>query len=82
MSLTLTSCPSETFTCKSGDCIPLANKCNSRIDCDDASDELSCSYLEVHINYQNSKSKNILQQGYKKAFMSMENSKITFVKTT
>ena len=27
--------------------IPLANKCNSRVDCDDGSDELSCSYLQV-----------------------------------
>ena len=32
-----------------GECIPLANKCNSRIDCDDESDESSCSYLEVII---------------------------------
>ena len=31
-----------------GDCIPLANKCNSRIDCEDESDESSCSYLEVN----------------------------------
>ena len=47
ISLTLTSCPTEMFTCKSGGCIPLANKCNSRVDCDDGSDELSCSYLQV-----------------------------------
>ena len=47
ISLTLTSCPSEMFTCKSGGCIPLANKCNSRVDCDDGSDELSCSYLQA-----------------------------------
>ena len=47
ISLTLTSCPSEMFTCKSGGCIPLANKCNSRVDCEDGSDELSCSYLQV-----------------------------------
>ena len=32
----------------SGACIPLANKCNSKIDCsEDESDESSCSYLEV-----------------------------------
>ena len=32
----------------SGACIPLANKCNSKIDCiQDESDESHCSYLEV-----------------------------------
>ena len=32
----------------SGACIPLANKCNSKIDCfEDESDESHCSYLEV-----------------------------------
>ena len=94
ISLTLSSCPEETFTCDrwpvqdervcklqskqpklkaqvcaasqnvencnknclvyahisfpSGACIPLANKCNSKIDCfEDESDESHCSYLEV-----------------------------------
>ena len=51
LSLTLTSCPSEMFTCKSGGCIPLANKCNSRVDCEDGSDELSCSYLQVRTQF-------------------------------
>ena len=30
-----------------GDCIPLASKCNSRLDCKDGSDEAECSYLQV-----------------------------------
>jgi len=52
ISLTLSSCPEETFTCDSGACIPLANKCNSKIDCfEDESDESHCSYLEVPPNY-------------------------------
>ena len=47
ISLTMSSCDSETFTCNSGACIPLANKCNSKIDCEDESDESQCAYLEV-----------------------------------
>ena len=47
MSLTMSSCSGETFTCNSGACIPLANKCNSKIDCEDESDESQCAYLEV-----------------------------------
>ncbi|XP_023348145.1 uncharacterized protein LOC111716869 [Eurytemora carolleeae] len=45
--LTFTSCPEESFTCSSGECIPLANKCNSKIDCTDESDESQCNYLQV-----------------------------------
>ena len=41
------SCPREFYTCDYGACIPLANKCNSKIDCIDESDESSCNYLEV-----------------------------------
>ena len=51
MSLTMSSCPVETFTCNTGACIPLANKCNSKIDCEDESDESQCTYLEVPSNY-------------------------------
>ena len=51
MSLTMSSCPMETFTCNTGSCIPLANKCNSKIDCGDESDESQCTYLEVPSNY-------------------------------
>merc|ERR1719206_1706395 len=51
MSLTMSSCSGETFTCDSGACIPLANKCNSKIDCEDESDESQCAYLEVPANY-------------------------------
>ena len=51
MSLTMSSCPLETFTCNTGSCIPLANKCNSKIDCADESDESQCTYLEVPANY-------------------------------
>merc|ERR1719317_1525005 len=47
----MSSCPLETFTCNTGSCIPLANKCNSKIDCADESDESQCTYLEVPANY-------------------------------
>ena len=47
ISLTITSCPPESYTCDYGECIPLSKKCNSKIDCKDGSDERSCQYLEV-----------------------------------
>jgi len=45
--ITITSCPPEVYTCDSGACIALANKCNSKIECSDESDETNCQYLEV-----------------------------------
>jgi hypothetical protein len=35
------------YTCDFGECVLLANKCNSKIDCHDESDETDCQYLEV-----------------------------------
>ena len=37
----------ERYTCDYGACIDLANKCNSKIECHDESDETTCQYLEV-----------------------------------
>ena len=37
----------QVYTCDSGACIALANKCNSKIECLDESDETNCQYLEV-----------------------------------
>ena len=39
--------PLQVYTCDSGACIDLANKCNSKIECTDESDETNCQYLEV-----------------------------------
>ena len=41
------SSPLQVYTCDSGACIDLANKCNSKIECLDESDETNCQYLEV-----------------------------------
>ena len=51
--LTLTMCPlkedNQMYTCDSGHCIQLADKCNSKLDCQDGSDERNCLYLQVNI---------------------------------
>ena len=39
----------ERYTCDYGACIDLANKCNSKIECHDESDETTCQYLEVPV---------------------------------
>ncbi len=45
ITLTFSSCFPEMFTCQNGDCIPLAKKCDTNLDCLDESDESDCSYL-------------------------------------
>ena len=51
LQLTLTMCPlkedNQMYTCDSGHCVPLAKKCNSKLDCQDGSDERNCVYLQV-----------------------------------
>ncbi len=37
----LNSCM-ENFNCDSGDCIPMAQRCNGVNDCEDSSDEFNC----------------------------------------
>ena len=39
------------WSCDSGHCIPLSNKCNTEIDCADKSDEINCDYLRFGLNY-------------------------------
>ncbi len=38
-----TACSPNSFTCKSGKCIPQNLKCNGKNDCPDGSDEESCA---------------------------------------
>ena len=37
--------PRTQFTCWSGDCIPLEQRCNERADCEDRSDEHKCQQI-------------------------------------
>ena len=49
--MTLSVCYPNKYTCDSGECIPLRDRCNTEIDCTDKSDEYFCSYLEFGDNY-------------------------------
>lgn len=37
------TCPSSTFTCKNGKCLPTIWVCDKANDCGDSSDELDCA---------------------------------------
>ena len=50
--LTLSRCYPDKFTCASGQCIHLENKCNINVDCDDHSDEDQCEFIKIG-NYYN-----------------------------
>ena len=43
--LTFSQCYPNKYTCNSGDCIPLHQKCNTEFNCNDKSDEENCDYM-------------------------------------
>lgn len=49
--LTLSKCFPDQFTCDSGLCIPLVNRCDINTDCDDKSDEKNCRYIDMDSYY-------------------------------
>ena len=49
--LTLSQCNSDEFTCHSGDCISLEDKCNINLNCIDFSDEYNCVNLKIGNQY-------------------------------
>lgn len=51
LELTMSQCFPNMYTCNSGDCIPLSDKCNTEINCADKSDEYNCDYLRFGANY-------------------------------
>ena len=50
-SLTLSQCYPDKFTCRSGHCIDLADRCNSIPDCQDKTDEKNCIFLQTDEDY-------------------------------
>ena len=49
--LTFSQCTENLYTCSSGECIDLANRCNTELDCADKTDEQYCDYLYFGPNY-------------------------------
>ncbi len=41
--LSATLCSADQFQCRDGGCISNSSKCNQKVDCEDASDEMNCS---------------------------------------
>ena len=52
MLLTLTTCSEDQFTCDNGLCIDILDRCNSRPDCFDLSDEFQCRKISPGRSYQ------------------------------
>ena len=52
MQLTLTTCTEDQFTCDNGLCIDILDRCNSRPDCFDLSDEFQCRKIDPGPSYQ------------------------------
>ena len=42
ITLNFNACTDEEFNCVDGSCIPIAERCNGRIDCPDKTDEIDC----------------------------------------
>ncbi len=53
--LTFSDCHPEKYTCNTGQCIELGQKCDGLIDCQDGSDELECQFLVLDKNYSKDK---------------------------
>ena len=50
--LTLSTCYPNMFTCNSGECIPIANRCDVVYDCADKSDEKNCDPVILDSSYE------------------------------
>jgi hypothetical protein len=55
VTLTLTGCTDDEFTCREGFCVSMEQRCDGVVDCRDKSDEVGCSKVVVEASY----SKNI-----------------------
>ena len=51
VTLTLTGCSDDEFTCKEGFCVDMEQRCDGIVNCRDKSDEVGCSKLVVEDSY-------------------------------
>ena len=58
-SMTLSQCFPNKYTCDSGHCIDLHQKCNTEINCEDKTDESHCQYLRIGNDYAKGKKPSI-----------------------
>ena len=72
--LTLTQCYPDKFTCGSGHCIPLENKCDVKYQCEDQTDEHYCSQIQTGKHY----AKNILPVSLEPCIVYINVSILTF----
>ncbi|XP_076040899.1 uncharacterized protein LOC143025310 [Oratosquilla oratoria] len=52
ISLSLSPCDASEYMCDNGDCIPKADRCNMRNECEDKTDEDDCQILEIPSTYR------------------------------
>jgi hypothetical protein len=82
-SLTLSQCDFGTeFTCDSGDCIDIGNRCNENSDCADESDEEECNMVYVPHSYQKKKSPPPIEENHElELFLKLDVMKINSINT-
>ena len=63
--LTMSKCEyPQQFTCNSGDCIDMINRCDDENQCTDSSDEKVCELVDIPYSYNAEKAPSSLAKGY------------------